>query len=53
MARKSFINSLERNAGYKGYNELVKKLEMMVMGSYPSEHLYPAEDLFLHKLKPL
>ena len=69
--------SLERNMGYKGYKELVKKLEnrfnmcelytrniifspefykkseMMAMGSYPSEHLYPAEDLFLHNLKPL
>lgn len=69
--------SLERNRGYKGYNELVKKLEerfnmcelytrdiifspefykkaeMAAMGSYPSEHLYPANDLFLHELKPL
>lgn len=33
--------------------EFYKKSEMMAMGSYPSEHLYPANDLFLHKLKPL
>ena len=72
-----FHYSMERNRGYKGYNEIVRKLEtdfnmqelytrdivfspefhrkaeMISMGSYPSENLYPADDLFLHSLKSL
>lgn len=67
----------ERNSGFKGYNEIVKKLEsrfhmceintrditfspelrnkseMMNMGCYPSEQLYPANDLYLHTKKSL
>ena len=63
--------SYERYLGYKGYKELIgkmnreynmcelytrpivfspefyKKIEMMSMGAYPSEQLYPSEDLFL------
>lgn len=76
-SKEVLLYSLERNIGFCGYNELVKKLEddynmyelntrniifspefykkseMASMGSHPSNHLYPADDLFLHKFKPL
>lgn len=75
--KEILIYSMERNIGYKGYNDLVEKMqdqynmcglysreiifspefhkkdEMARLGSYPSEYLYPAEDLFLHEPRRL